>query len=176
MRLPQVPPVTAWWIYRWVRADTITLRSSLHAIRSPVNKYARQVVFTNIKLRHLIVSAACLAMFSVSVSGQRVAVSSDPAINFSSFRKYLILESKNPSQLKICHEAILDNLQVALAIRGLLPVYEGETADLFVVYNAGIKEIVSIQGYDYRYGTGMQGILTTSFSGISLLANNRKPS
>ena len=111
-----------------------------------------------------------MAMFSVSVNGQRVTVSSDTAIDFSSYRKYLILESKNPSRFQICHQAILDNIQVSLAIQGLLPVYEDETPDLFVVYNAGIKEIISIQGYDYRYGAGMQGIPTTSFSSLSLVS------
>ena len=95
---------------------------------------------------------------------QRVTVSHDPTIDFTSYRKYLLLESKNPSSLKICNQAILDNIQIALAVRGLLPVYDGETPDLFVVYNAGIKEVISISGYDYRYGSGMQGTLATNYA------------
>lgn len=95
-------------------------------------------------------------MLCQSVTAQRVTVSHDPAIDFTIYRKYLLLESKNPSNVKICHQAILDNIQIALATRGLLPVDDGETPDLFVVYNAGIKEVISISGYDYRYGSGMR--------------------
>lgn len=106
------------------------------------------------RLRNWIISAAFVATLSLSVYGQRVAVSYDPSINFSSYRKYLLLESKNPSTLKICHQTILDTIQVSLALRGLLPVNDGEKPDLYVVYNAGIKEVISIQGYDYNYGSG----------------------
>src|SRR5262245_49129356 len=108
-------------------------------------------------------------MLSLSVNGQRVAVSYDPSVNFSSYRKYLILESKNPPTLKICHQAILDSIQLSLALRGLLPVYDGEKPDLFVVYNAGIKEVISIQGYDYRYGNGMLRNVTTNDSRLVAL-------
>jgi hypothetical protein len=100
-------------------------------------------VLAGLKFRNWVIIAACVAVFSLSVNGQKVVVSSDPAVDYSSYRKYVILESKNPSLLKISHQAILDNLQLALATRGLLPVKEGETADLFVVYNAGIKEMKS---------------------------------
>jgi len=117
------------------------------------------------KLRNWIIGAACIVVLCQCVNAQRVAVSHDPTIDFSLYRKYLIVESKNPSSLKLCHQAILDNIQIALAIRGLLPVDDGETPDLFVVYNAGIKEVVSIQGYDYRYGSGMQPALARSFTG-----------
>jgi hypothetical protein len=121
-------------------------------------------VIGKVNLRNWIIGAACIAVLCQSVNAQRVAVSHDPTIDFSLYRKYLIVDSKNPSSLRICHQAILDNIQIALAIRGLLPVYDGETPDLFVVYNAGIKEVVSIQGYDYRYGSGMQPTLARSFT------------
>ena len=126
-------------------------------------------MFGKVNLRNWIIGAVCIAVLCQSVNAQRVTVSHDPTIDFGLYRKYLILESKNPSSLKICHQAILDNIQIALAIRGLLPVYDGETPDLFVVYNAGIKEVVSIQGYDYRYGSGMQPTLASSFIGLPIL-------
>ena len=119
--------------------------------------------------RYWIISAACLVILCQPVSAQRVTVSHDPTIDFTSYRKYSLLESKNPSSLKICHQAILDNIQIALAVRGLLPVYDGETPDLFVVYNAGIKEVISISGYDYRYGSGMQATLATNFARVPTL-------
>ncbi|HXQ37256.1 MAG TPA: DUF4136 domain-containing protein [Anaerolineales bacterium] len=102
------------------------------------------------KLTYLMVSVAYLAL-TVSASGQKVEVSFDPAVDFSRFRNYALLESKNPSKLKGCHQAILDTIQVSLAKRGLLPVYDGEIPDLLIVYNAGIKEEVSIKGYEYKY-------------------------
>ena len=75
-----------------------------------------------------------------------------------------MLDSKNPSRFKNCHQAILDKIQLALAMRGLLPAAEGETADIFVVYNAGIKEVVSIRGYDYNYGNPMQAHSVMNYS------------
>ncbi len=110
--------------------------------------------------RNCIISAACLLILCQCVAAQRVTVSHDPTIDFTGYRKYLLLESKNPSSLKICHQAILDNIQIALAVRGLLPVDDGETPDLFVVYNAGIKEVISISGYDYRYATNFTRVPT----------------
>lgn len=96
-----------------------------------------------------------IAMLAVAANGQRVDVSFDRAVDFSRFRSYELLESKNPSKLKGCHQAILDTIQVSLAIRGLLPVHDGEIPDLLIVYNAGIKEEVSIQ----RYANAWQGTL-----------------
>ena len=104
------------------------------------------------KPKHLIVSVAYLALLSVSASGQKVEVSFDSTVDFSRFRNYALLESKNPSKLKGCHQAIMDTIQVSLAKRGLLPVYDGEIPDLLIVYSAGIiKEEVSIRGYEYKY-------------------------
>jgi uncharacterized protein DUF4136 len=117
------------------------------------------------KIRNWIISAACLAIVCQPVNSQRVTVSHDATIDFRVYRKYLLLESKNPSSFKICHQAILDNIQIALAIRGLLPVHDGEVPDLFVVYHAGIKEVISIEGYDYRYGSGKQATMATNYSG-----------
>ena len=103
--------------------------------------------------RGLIISLTFLAMLALPAGEQRVEVSFDPIVDFSRFKNYALLESKNPSKMKVCHQRILDTIQVSLAMRGVLPVYEGEQPDLLIVYNAGIKEEVSIQGYEYRYGS-----------------------
>lgn len=107
------------------------------------------------KISGLIISLAFLAMLAPPAGEQRVEVSFDPTVDFSRFRNYALLESKNPSKMKVCHKTILDTIQVSLALRGLLPVYEGEQPDLLIVYNAGIREEVSIQGYEYRYSSGL---------------------
>jgi len=101
------------------------------------------------KLSGLIISIAFIAMLALPAGEQKVEVSFDPSVDFSRFRNYTLLESKNPSKLKGCHQTILDKIQVNLAMRGLLPVSDGETPDLLIVYNAGIKEEVSIEGYEY---------------------------
>jgi hypothetical protein len=108
------------------------------------------------KLGGLVISLAFIAMLALPAGEQRVDVSFDPTVDFSRFRNYVLLESKNPSKLKGCHQAILDSIQISLATRGLLPVDEGEQPDLLIVYNAGIKEEVSIPGYEYRYASAWQ--------------------
>jgi len=108
------------------------------------------------KLSGLVISLALLAMLAPPAGEQKVEVSFDRSVDFSRFRSYALLESKNPSKMKVCHQTILDTIQVSLAMRGLLPVYEGEQPDLLIVYNAGIKEEVSIQ----------QGIFSPNSSGL----------
>lgn len=110
------------------------------------------------KLGGLIISLAYIAMLALPAGEQKVEVSFDPSVDFSRFRSYALLESKNPSKLKGCHKTILDTIQINLAMRGLLPVHDGETPDLFIVYNAGIREEVSIQGYEYRYASAWQAL------------------
>ena len=105
----------------------------------------------------LLISLAFIAMLALPAGEQRVDVSFDPSVDFSRFRNYSLLESKNPSKVKGCHQAILDSIQISLATRGLLPVDDGEQPDLLIVYNAGIKEEVSIPGYEYRYASAWQG-------------------
>lgn len=107
----------------------------------------------------LIISLAFLAMLALPAGEQRVEVSFDPTVDFSRFRNYALLESKNPSKMKVCHQAILDTIQVSLAMRGVLPVYEGEQPDLLIVYNAGIKEEVSIQAWQRNVSTNSSGLV-----------------
>ncbi len=104
------------------------------------------------KREQFILSVVCLTIFAMPGFAQKVSVNYDTATDFSRYQKYAFLESKNPCGSIYCHEAILDNIQLKLAIRGLLPAYPNEKADLLIVYNAGVKQTVSIQGYDYEYG------------------------
>src|ERR1700752_3226664 len=125
--------------------QTLTLRyAARFCVTDALSSWRRSE--SHMKLTYLMVSVAYLAL-TVSASGQKVEVSFDPAVDFSRFRNYALLESKNPSKLKGCPQALLDTIQVSLAKRGLLPVYDGEIPDLLIVYNAGIKEEVSIKGY-----------------------------
>ena len=112
------------------------------------------------KLVGLIISIAFMIVLALPPGEQKVEVGFDPSVDFSRFRNYALLESKNPSKLKGCHQTILDTIQVHLAMRGLLPVDDGETPDLLIVYNAGIKEEV------YTYGTAWQGNISTNSSAL----------
>jgi uncharacterized protein DUF4136 len=105
------------------------------------------------KRQHFILSALVLVILALPAVAQKVSVNFDSAADFSRYRTYSFLESKQPSESKVCHQAILDSIQLKLAKRGLLPAYTGERADLYIVYNAGIRELISIQGYDYSYSS-----------------------
>ena len=101
-----------------------------------------------------ILSLVCVAILAVPTSAQKVTVNYDPTTDFTRYRNYSFLESKKPSSSKLCHRMILDNIQLKLALRGLLPAKPGEKADLLIVYNAGVQELISIKGYDYQYEAG----------------------
>lgn len=111
-------------------------------------------MFVKIKQQHLILSAVYVVILAVPAFAQKVTVNYDAAVDFSRYKRYAFLESNKPFASMVCHQAVLDNIQLKLAIRGLLPAYPDETPDLWIVYNAGIKELISIQGYNYQYGPG----------------------
>ena len=110
------------------------------------------------KFGGLIISLAFLTILAPPAGQQRVEVNFDRTVDFSRFRNYVLLESKNPSKMKVCHQTILDTIQVSLAMRGLLPVYEGEPPDLLIVYNAGIKEEVAIEAWQ-RISSNSSGLM-----------------
>lgn len=74
-------------------------------------------MFGNMKFRNWIISAAFIAMLCPSINAQRVAVSHDPTIDFTLYRKYLLLESKNPSSFKICHHLAVEWFSANVAPR-----------------------------------------------------------
>jgi hypothetical protein len=113
----------------------------------------------------LLLSAASLILALVwTAMAQKVSVDYDRGADFSSYRTYSFIESKQPASSQLWSDRILDNIQLKLAINGLLPARSGEVADLFVVYNAGVKELTAIEGYTYNYGPGWRWSWSESHS------------
>jgi hypothetical protein len=81
---------------------------------------------------------------------QKVSVDWDHSADFSKYKTYAWIESKNPGP-ELGAKRLIAAVEAQLAAKGLQKA-QGGGADLAVVYNAGAKERVSVQGYDYGYG------------------------
>lgn len=121
------------------------------------------------KPKNLMLSAVCALVLAVPAFAQKVTVNYDATVDFSRYKRYAFLQSNKPSASMLCHQAVLGNIQLKLAIRGLLPAHSGERPDLWIVYNAGIKELISIQGYNYQYGPEWRWSLGASHARESAL-------
>jgi hypothetical protein len=97
-------------------------------------------------LTFLIATSAALA--------QKVSVSHDPQADFAKYKTYKWIDSKNKAQ-PFAHREIVTSVDQQLAAKGLRKT-EG-AADLYVVYNIGVDERVTVQGYDYGYGARLCG-------------------
>ena len=105
--------------------------------------------------------AALLLLLAVSgASAQKVNTDWDHSADFSKYKTYAWIESKNPAKSDLTHKRIIENIEKQLAAKGFQKV--AENADMLVVYNAGLKEQVSVQGYSYGYGPYRWGGGTTS--------------
>jgi len=81
------------------------------------------------------------------------------------------MESRNPAP-ELSHKRIIEAVDKQMTAKGLQKV-EGGKSDLLVVYEAGAKERVSVQGYDYgygyrRFGGGMVHYDTYSYTDATL--------
>lgn len=63
------------------------------------------------------------------------------------------MESKHPAK-GLWPLRIVDGIDKQLQAKGLKKVDASEHPDLKVVYNSGIKEKTTVEGYDYGYGYG----------------------
>jgi hypothetical protein len=110
------------------------------------------------KRRSLILSLFLIALLVSTTAAQKVSVDYDRNADFPTYRTYAFIESKNPASSRLWCERILDNIQLKLAVKRLLPARAGESVDLFIVYNAGIREQTAIEGYNYNYGQAGVGV------------------
>lgn len=106
------------------------------------------------KSSNLFLTSALLLLLYSSGVAQKVSVDYDRNAEFARYRTYSLMESKNPASSQLWCQRIVNNIQIRLAVKGLLPARKGEFVDLYVVYNAGLKERTAIEGYDYDYGPG----------------------
>ena len=87
-------------------------------------------------------------MMAGGVFAQKVTTDYDHGTDFSQYKTYSWVPSKNPAKDPLWNQRIIDNIDRQLAAKGLKKV-EGD-AGLYVTYNGGLKENVSLQGF----GTG----------------------
>jgi hypothetical protein len=81
---------------------------------------------------------------------QKVNTDWDHEANFSNYKTYAWMESKHPASSDLVNKRIIDNIDKQMAAKGFTKA--SDKPDVLVVYNAGVKEQVSVQGYDYGYG------------------------
>jgi len=109
--------------------------------------------------------AGLLFLFCASsIFAQKVNTDWDHEANFSNYKTYAWIESKHPAPSDLSHKRIIENIDKQLAAKGFTKVTDN--ADVLVVYNAGVKEQVSVQGYDYGYGRYRWGGGMTTYSKV----------
>jgi hypothetical protein len=84
---------------------------------------------------------------------QKVDVDFNSSVDFSKFKTYAWLESKHPAK-GLWPQRITDGVDKQLQAKGLKKVTMDDHPDLEVVYNSGIKERTTVEGYDYGYPYG----------------------
>jgi len=90
---------------------------------------------------------ALICMISAIASAQNVNVDWKRGTDFSPFKTYAWGISPRPVNDPLWHQRILDNIDGALAGKGLVKVDLNANPDMIVVYSAGLRQNVSYQGY-----------------------------
>lgn len=109
--------------------------------------------------------AALLFLFCAgSVFAQKVNTDWDHDANFSNYKTYAWIESKHPAASDLTNKRIVENINKQLAAKGFKNATDNP--DVFVVYNAGVKEQVSVEGYDYGYGRYRWGGGMTTYTKV----------
>jgi len=98
-----------------------------------------------------------------SAFAQKVNTDWDHEANFSNYKTYAWLESKHPAS-DLNNKRVIENIDKQMAAKGFTKATDNP--DVFVVYNAGIKEQVSVQGYDYGYGRYRWGGGMTTYNQV----------
>ena len=100
--------------------------------------------------RNLLLCLVLIPFAALHAPAQKVAVDWDHDADFSKYKAYAWMESKNPGP-ELAAKRMIAAIESQLAAKGLRKTHRSD-ADLAVVYNVGAKERVSVQGYDYGYG------------------------
>jgi hypothetical protein len=90
--------------------------------------------------------AALIVLVSVAMA-QKVNTDWQHGTDFSKFKTYAWGESPHPIQDSIWNQRIIGDIDAQLAAKGMQKVTPDQNPDLIVVYNAGVKQNRSLQGY-----------------------------
>ena len=99
-----------------------------------------------------------------SAFAQKVNTDWDHDASFANYKTYAWTESKHPAPSDLTNKRIIENIDKQLAAKGFTKTTDNP--DVFVVYNAGVKEQVSVQGYDYGYNRYRWGGGMTTYNQI----------
>lgn len=88
-----------------------------------------------------------ICMISAVAFAQNVNVDWMRGTDFSKFKTYAWGVSPRPVNDPLWHQRVIDNIDGALAGKGLQKVDINANPDMIVVYSAGIRQNVSYQGY-----------------------------
>jgi len=88
-----------------------------------------------------------LCVFSAVAFGQSINTDYDRSANFSNYKTYAWGASPHPINDPLWNQRIMETIDGALAGKGLRKVNLAQNPDVIVVYNAGIKQNVSYEGY-----------------------------
>lgn len=97
-----------------------------------------------------------VCMIPAMTLAQNVNVDWKRGTDFSQFKTYAWGVSPRPVKDPLWHERIIDNIDGALAGKGLVKVDLNAGPDMIVVYTAGLRQNVSYEGYatGWWYRTG----------------------
>jgi len=90
---------------------------------------------------------ASICVFSAVAFGQSINTDYDRSANFSNYKTYAWGASPHPVNDPLWNQRTMDTIDGALAGKGLQKVNLDQNPDLIVVYNAGVKQNVSYEGY-----------------------------
>ena len=96
---------------------------------------------------------ALIVLASMAAWAQKVDIDFNSNVDFSKFKTYAWLESKHPAK-GLWPQRVMDGVDKQLQAKRLMRVEMSVHPDLEVVYNSGIKERTTVEGYDYGYGYG----------------------
>jgi len=106
-------------------------------------------------------SLSILFMLLIACSGITVSTDWDPAIDFSQFKSFTILDNKDPSLNRLTEQRIVSALVSELESRGLNQVNTVEKADLAIGYDVTTEQRTSYQTVHNNMG-GAYGFHSSS--------------
>jgi len=98
-------------------------------------------------MRTRVVTVAVLMFLVSAAMAQKVNTDWQHGTDFSKFKTYAWGESPHPIQDSIWNQRIISGIDGQLTEKGLQKVSAEQNPDLIVVYNAGVKQNRSLQGY-----------------------------
>ena len=101
---------------------------------------------------------ALLCLLSTLALAQQVNVDWQRGTDFSKYKTYAWGVGAHPLQDSLWNQRILGMVDTQLAAKGLQKVALDQNPDLIVVYNAGVQQNVSYQGYSMGWFNRMGSI------------------